>query len=580
MDIETANWTRFLVAGAFDGETYWHARALSRFLESLAANGHARVWYAHFGGQFDFLFFLQAMLRHRSVWRLRGLIPRGSRLLSMDVEHLESGRVLTFRDSGALLPFSLRRLAEQFGVAHQKLEIDYSKITRVTPELLTYLEHDCRGLHEILTRYAADPLIARAGMRSTMASQALAVFRTTIQAPIPALTPAMDGRIRPAYAGGRVEIFRPYFRGPGKLHCYDVNSLYPAVMLAAERVPGRFLEVEPFPRPDYSRLGFFEGEVEVRPDVDLPVLWTRGKKFLFPTGHLSGIWPAVEIQRASELGQIRAARWRRFYSFGDLGSVFRAYISELYERRRNATSDVERVIVKLLMNSLYGRLGLRRDREGLALDDGQLGVTPDWEIRLGGNTFRFAREPKEIQTFSNVAIAAWITALARLKLHDHLRAGGVYYCDTDSLFTTKTLPTSDALGALKLEYSVAEACFLLPKTYVAGTKVVMKGFDAKKTQGFKFADFEAALEGDLRILRQETPPKFAKLKSALKSGKLVTMTKASERRIRSKYDKRILLRDASGEWSSRPVHLKPLELQRKRDQNEAHQIDGRNPFDS
>lgn len=568
VDIETARWTRFLVAGAYTPVLgFWERRDLARFLGSLARRADApSVWYAHFGGQFDFLFFLRAMLGRPREWRVRSLLPRGSRLLSMDVEHLETGRVLTFRDSSALLPFALRGLAETFGVQHQKLEIDYRRITRVTPRLLRYLEHDCRALYEVLQRFQASPLISRVGMKPTIASQALQVFRGTLAAPVPALAEGIDRILRSAYAGGRTEIFKPYFqRAPGgpPLSCVDVNSLYPAVMHDLAQCPGRYLGITRRPRWEAIKagVGFVRARVRVKLDVDVPILWVkrypneRGQrvtKFVFPVGEFEGLWPLPEFKLAIECGQVSDFDLQEFHAFSDLGPIFKPFVETLYAQRSKSTSPVEKTIAKLLMNSLYGRMGLRRDREGIEIDDGRAGLAPTFELRMRGGSVRFCKVAKTIQTFSNVAIAAYVTAHARMKLWGYLRHADPYYCDTDSIFTESELPTGAGLGELKLEYTTDRAAFLLPKTYIAGSKVTMKGFASKKIQHFTFQDFECALEGDLRALKYTEPARFAKFKTALKKGRLVTMSEASVRRIQSRYDKRVVFKNSSGIWATRP----------------------------
>ena len=66
-------------------------------------------------------------------------------------------------------------------------------------------------------------------------------------------------------------------------------------------------------------------------------------------------------------------------------------------------------------------------------------------------------------------LAAWVTSLARVRLLNYIYQcypSRVFYCDTDSVYTTATLPTGKALGEMKAEYEdITKAEFIAPKVY-------------------------------------------------------------------------------------------------------------------
>jgi hypothetical protein len=170
----------------------------------------------------------------------------------------------------------------------------------------------------------------------------------------------------------------------------------------------------------------------------------------------------------------------------------------------------------------------------------------------------------------------------------------LYYTDTDSIFTTKKFGTGDGLGQLKLEYKCRFGCFILPKTYmtdkISGGKktrsFTMKGFDRKKIaeQNWNPEDFVNCLRGEVHRLKMFQEPKFATLKTALSKGKFLMMNfdpetrrkideekereyfeqtgkkkkfvkdhySRSERAIKSRYDKRVIIKDG---FYSNPIHL-------------------------
>ena len=94
------------------------------------------------------------------------------------------------------------------------------------------------------------------------------------------------------------------------------------------------------------------------------------------------------------------------------GYLFKSFIEDMYARRmraKEAKDEVNDTIAKLMMNSLYGRMGLNREREDIVIDDGRLEATPVEyipDIVKRGFGFRLIRTPSYLHSsFSNVAIA-------------------------------------------------------------------------------------------------------------------------------------------------------------------------------
>lgn len=537
------------MTGIYDGKNFIYRKSASTAL-SAVFKSDIDDWFAHFGGIFDFLFILQAALKNG--YNIKKMIPRGSSILLIEIE--KDGITKSFRDSSAILPFSLRKLASSFKTETQKGEIDFSRLKKVTPKLIKYNKEDCLSLHQVLSLYFSSDLIKRSGPAMTMASQAMLVYRTYLQKSVPRLSSALDSIFREAYAGGRTEIFKPISDVPIKE--YDINSLYPFVM-ATNEYPGKYLG--PKSRLDDSDFGFANVTISVPKDTYYPVLWRKKidgiEKFLFPTGTFRGLWPIPEIRHAQANGAV-IQRVHETHIFSNEGAIFRDYINTLYEIRKNTKDPVINVLTKLLMNSLYGRMGIRLDRETIEIDDFSEGSEPWREIRVGKRMVPFAKLPSRYEGFSNVAIAAFVTAYARIENHAHLLKIGssCHYTDTDSFWTPSIIETGAELGELKLTREEPYACFLLPKTYVAGNTVKMKGFDSKRVQHFSYSDFRQAFEGELK-LKIKVPPKMSRLSGALMRGKILHLQKASSKQLVSKYDKREFFRDSLGNWDSRPFHI-------------------------
>lgn len=521
--------------------------------------------YSHFGGRYDDLFLIKAVLSHNSKCpdqpiEISPIIPRGSSIFSFKLKRGDSS--LTFLDSSALLPFGLARITESFKVTHVKQTIDYTKIKKITPKLLRYLEYDCRGLYESLEKFWGWDFIKRSGKAQTIASQSLRVLRTFLRGGISSLSDEYDDFSRKSYIGGRVEIFKPFYEGSAKkLYNYDVNSLYPSVMLKHD-FPNNFQgETKEYVE---NELGIYEVIVTV-PRMHVPPLGkVRNGKLIFPTGTFRTVCTSAEIEYCKTLGC--SFEIIHGHVFSNAGRIFRRFVKKLYAVRLKADrGSVDDIIAKLLLNSCYGKFGQRTDREQIVFDDGSEGLKPfgrDNILSVGTKKYRLMLKDVELDCFSNVAIASFVTAYARIHMHKlYLKCGdSLYYTDTDSIFTTKKLPIGEGLGKLKLEGEFESACFLLPKTYIAGTKIVMKGFEKKKLKDFQLSDFTDALQGEMQALKIKSEPKFATLKTAIRSGNLTSMTKGSTRQIRSVYDKRIMLKSADlNDWKTKPIRLKRKE---------------------
>jgi hypothetical protein len=327
-------------------------------------------------------------------------------------------------------------------------------------------------------------------------------------------------------------------------------------------------------------MGFYRVKVFV-PDMYIPPLPCNSiingtKKLIFPVGEFIGVFSVPEIEYAKTLG-VKILEIYEGVTFTNGGYIFKDFIEEIYSLRLKAKENkdgVGDVLCKLLMNSCYGRFGLNLEKETLEIDIGQDGVCLHSEIKTKKkNHFVRLMTRKSILTksFTNVAIAAWVTSLARIYIHKiYMQCQDeLYYSDTDAVFTTKKMKTSKNLGDLKLEYEIENACFLLPKTYAVTSldkifkngkgcltdrKIVMKGFQKDETTNIDFEAFTSALEGDLRRLKVITKARPAKFKTAAKKGSLLRMVDESTREIHSKYDKRTIIKTKNG-YDTAPLRL-------------------------
>lgn len=489
------------IAGAYASEFYTERGAMFESLLSHASQGD---WIFAHNLEYDL-----PIVAGEEVFDGE-LLFKGSGLLWGSYQW--GGRRARLYDSGNLFPrWSVAALGEMVG--RDKLEAPPGLLGRLGAELgwkdlgepeRVLLERYCRRDAEVVYRAVSalqELLLALGGqLQPTISGCAMDLFRRRfLRAGWPSLGEKANKLVRPAFYGGRVENFA-FGRVEG-VNVYDVNSLYPAVMAT-----GRF------PHPGALRLregrdawdlvagaeGVAKALVDV-PELHLPPLPARvDGKLYFPVGELEGCWTLAELRALEERGgTILRLDWilgseKTFNPFDD-------YVEQLWKERRGAlASDESRAaLLKLLLNSLYGRFGLDPD-DGL-MRVVRLSDNPEWEALRGYKTYDWRGQElaygpvasRGAPAYVNVLLAAQTAALARLHLLLGLesQAEALVYCDTDSILTTDGLKTGEDLGDWRLQAKGVTADLLGPKEYalhnkVMGEEYVAKGVPARLAQEY------------------------------------------------------------------------------------------------
>lgn len=344
------------------------------------------------------------------------------------------------------------------------------------PDIQEYLKRDVEIGLAYMTTF--QDMINELGgeMRFTLASTAMDLFRRRFLSQ-EYRTPfqTRNDYARQAYYGGRVE---PYRLGPwDNLNVYDINSLYPYVQYHYE-YPDPDTLVGPLDVTDKRHIYKYEGVSEVTihvPKMHIPPLPFRtAEKLYFPVGTFKAHYTHIELRRAEQLGCKILDVHSTLYAERTC-SPFKDYVSTLYRLRQEmkANADPRELVVKILLNSLYGKFGQRSD-SGLREIKSILWWLehpnpPPVEFRTI-DEFETVLVPisyGEQPSYVNTLWAAYITAYARLTLLDYmlLVEDQLFYCDTDSLFIRGELPTSPELGAMKQEYDNVMVEIFGPKAY-------------------------------------------------------------------------------------------------------------------
>lgn len=283
------------------------------------------------------------------------------------------------------------------------------------------------------------------------------------------------------YYGGRTEIFKRGFIE--NVNYYDFNSLYPSVMQGIYPDPNSRKYSSCIKE---STIMQYEGLAKVTvkaPKMYIPYLPHKlntkdSIKLVFPTGKWTGYYTFFEIRKALSLGY-KIIKYHNAYIYFRNCSPFKDYVDKLYGLRMyyKSINDPREIIIKLMLNSLYGKFAQKTDYREFILHESKvtLEMIEESLTTKRSNEFFILRKPyKKIPYFVNPILSIYTTAYARDKLFNVLN-NNVLYCDTDSIFTPSEMDFSKDLGDLKLEFKINNGILVKPKMYIIDEVVKCKG---------------------------------------------------------------------------------------------------------
>lgn len=479
------------------------------FIDDCFTCGSNSIIYFHNFGRFDSLF----VLRNIDISKYRVDIKMRDNIYYEIIVFFNNERI-TFRDSYLLFPSSLKEMALLFlndkkkEFYHDYILEDYSKVDKVR-DIEEYCKHDVYLLCMSFNRYR-EYIYSTFNMdicrTLTLSSFSLNLYLTYYydekKTPITHSEGNIDSFIRRSYKGGVVDVYKPLLENG---YCYDVNSLYPYVM-SKYKMPSTFIKYVKNECGSYdfdieNFFGFIEVDVFCK-NLQIPFLtyYKKNVGLISPLGQWKGVYFSEEIKYALKLGYKF-----KYYSYVSFKSdiLFDKFVNKLYDIRiQNKETPLDK-IVKLILNSLYGRFGMENEiKKCLLLKTStskkylnKILVTCDVnfceDIEDDKTIVNFTNKPvlenlvfvenglvidKLLNDYENstrslniaVHVAAAITAYARIEMYKYKLKYNVYYSDTDSIFTDSKLDENeigDNLGQMKCEYSFKSGLFIAPKLY-------------------------------------------------------------------------------------------------------------------
>lgn len=428
-------------------------------------------------------------------------------------------RIIEFRDSLKLLPFSVRKIGKSFGTKHKKLEIEYTGYRHaygiITDEEKSYIANDV-----LVVKEALEIMFNEGHNKLTIGSCCLAEFKKLIGSydydtwfpniyEIP-IDESMYGSanageyVRKSYNGGWCYLVR------GKENkmkhngtTADVNSLYPSMMSSESG------NAYPVGSPNFWK-GNTIPKQATRPDA---YYFIRVKtRFYIKPNHLpfihikhSMFYDSTECLESSDILDSNTGRYLSSYTdrngvihdtrveltltqtdyaliqehynlvdfeildgcwFFTQKGIFDPYI-EKYKQIKMTSKGAIRELAKLFLNNLYGKLASSTNssfKYAYLKEDNSIGFIPVSEHE---------KNPGYIPVGSAItSYARNFTIRAAQKNYHGINKAGFIYADTDSIHCD--LPPSEIVGikvhdtnfcCWKLESCWDDAIFVRQKTY-------------------------------------------------------------------------------------------------------------------
>lgn len=475
-----------------DPEEVKTGTSIDSFMTSICVKGG--TFYFH-NIRFDGQFLLYWLFTHNYVFKVdsKHLEPGEFTTLISDMGTWYTVTVCTypnpqgishkieFRDSYKLIPLSVSEIPKAYGLEESKGEIDYNLPRPVgyipTEEEWDYLRHDV-----IIVAKAIAFMRANGQVKLTAASNALNDFKSRYDKKeynklFPPLNHRNDKDIRLSYKGGWTYLNPKYKNKPiGEGSVYDVNSMYPWAMkycLLPYGDPiyfsGEYKENKNYP----LYLINFECDFKLKPGK-YPSIQLKGSGIYGDNEYITkSIKPekltltSVDYELFLHNYDVEIYEFYGGYMFKARHGMFDEYIDYWYnvksESKRTGNKGMEK-IAKLMLNSLYGKFGSRR--EGYS-------KYPYFDPEL--NKVRYKKsDVTDERKGGYLPIATFITSYCRDKIIRCAEICGDRFCyaDTDSVHIVgyEPVPGMDVdeyrLGAFKLEEKFIRAKFIRQKTYL------------------------------------------------------------------------------------------------------------------
>lgn len=459
----------------------------------------------------------------------------------------------TFADSLNIYPASVAKIGEALGfekLSNEKIKKGGLRKTNITKKDIDYCIRDCKIVYDALLKFFE--LVGV--IKVTLSSLVMFNFRNKYL-PDNLYYSELNDEFYESYYGGRTEAFKI---GKVEAEGYDINSMYPDAMRSIKFPDVKNLrkEIKVDVRYLHYLLKRYEGLAKVRirhKETYFGYIPKRHEinkttKLVFPVGTFSSIINFNELRFALNKNVIEILSVDYVVYSNSVDSPFKKFIDHNYDLKKNAANDLDELIQKLKLNSLYGRFAMKMKYTTTYYDLIPYDIIEELQetenfyqlktfSQKRDDCFLITENEKFVNSFFAIpTYSSYITSAARIKILQSLLENEnekVVYTDTDSIFLEGEFKgkISDKLGNWKREEkNVIEIRGLKNYSYSdqkGNTIDVIKGISKQAEKIKKGPD-----KGKYKQV------KFYKTKESLRRGKEAGKQFIQLKKLVHKYDKR------------------------------------------
>ena len=297
------------------------------------------------------------------------------------------------------------------------------------PILRDYNRLDCEILWKAIKQFEDEIYEERGQLQQTIASTAMGLFRRRFLKRDIYTSEKLNKIAEESYFASRVEVLS---RNAEDFYIYDINSSFPFAMtfpLPANLIGFGMDLPDGGEGDDDSIIYLANVTIEVPPMHMPPLPYRKEGRVFFPVGKWRSWFTSTDIRLAKREGAI-IHKVHEVYSFEPFMD-FRDYANVIYEKRANSSTPFRKLVLKYLLNSLYGKAAESIMKQEMLINPTEIDREKMQMLQPGV----WLQEKQATIAHRHVAVSTVITSIARRTLYNlakecYRQKHALYYCDS------------------------------------------------------------------------------------------------------------------------------------------------------